>query len=129
MARRKLSHPALRNGFTLVEIVLVMLVIVLLMGGLLYYYDWRGEGKKPGDVVHTPVTKAKDVVCQTNLQSLRQMITVSQTGDPDGRPPQTMEVLPGFTSELRSCPVGHEPYQYDPTTGQIHCVHPGHENY
>jgi prepilin-type N-terminal cleavage/methylation domain-containing protein len=129
MARHRLSHPALRNGFTLVEIVLVMLVIVLLMGGLLYYYGGRGEGKKPGDVVHTPVTKAKDVVCQTNLQSLRQMITVSQTGDPDGRPPQTMEALPGFTSELRSCPVGHEPYQYDPTTGQVHCVHPGHENY
>lgn len=129
MARRKLSHPALRNGFSLIEIVLVMLVIVLLMGGMLYYYAGSGGGKKPGDIVHTPITKANDVVCQTNLGSVRQMITAAQTSDPDGKPPQSLDALQGLPSELRSCPVGHEPYQYDPTTGQVHCVHPGHENY
>ena len=35
----------------------------------------------------------------------------------------------GGLSLPATCPVGEEPYDYDPTTGQIHCVHPGHERY
>ena len=34
-----------------------------------------------------------------------------------------------ITGDLARCPIGHEPYVYDPATGTIHCVHPGHEKY
>jgi len=27
------------------------------------------------------------------------------------------------------CPVGGEPYQYDPSSGRIWCIHPGHEKF
>jgi hypothetical protein len=124
--------PKNRGGFTLVEILLVTLVMILIGGALVYFYFGKSsdQAKKlgGGDMIHTPITRANDVVCQTNLGSVRQAIEAERASDADGHPPQSLNLL-SLPAELLSCPVGHEPYSYDPTTGQVHCTHPGHENY
>ncbi len=131
MSKRTLAHARRTSGFTLVEILLVTLVLLLLGGGLVYFYFGKtvGSGKAGGDIIHTPINRANDVVCQTNLISVRQAIEAERASDPDSKFPQSLDELKELTPDLRKCPVGGEPYQYDPTTGQVHCVHPGHENF
>ncbi|HZO89496.1 MAG TPA: hypothetical protein VFB38_14305 [Chthonomonadaceae bacterium] len=127
--RFQFSRYKKTGGFSLVEILVVVLLLVLIGGGLAYFYLGHGSaGKKPGDIVHTPITRTNDVVCQNNLSQIRMSLQMQHDSDPDGKYPASLSEL-RLPSEMLSCPVGHEPYQYDPTTGQVHCMHPGHENY
>ncbi len=109
--------------------IILVLVIVLFKGTALF-------GGKPlpprKDHLGTTVLgqaryAAKDDVCRSNLGQLRQAIQVYETTNEDHPPTQMSDTKIG--SEFYECPIGHEKYQYDPNTGQVHCVHPGHENY
>jgi hypothetical protein len=120
---------AARRGFSLVEILVVCVLLVALGGGLAYFYMGHGRGEKPGDIVHTPITKANDAVCQSNISQVRQALSMAQMSESDGKFPRSLTELKELPGEFLSCPTGHEPYLYDPATGQVHCVHPGHENY
>jgi hypothetical protein len=71
--------------------------------------------------------RSRDAVCAEDLAQVRQAIQVAQTSS---------DAFPGSLSELKLapnmlvCPIQpHEPYVYDAQTGQVHCPHPGHENY
>jgi hypothetical protein len=70
---------------------------------------------------------AKDDVCRSNLASLRQAIQIFESTNDDHPPDSLSETKLG--QEFYNCPIGHEPYAYDPATGTVHCVHPGHEKY
>jgi prepilin-type N-terminal cleavage/methylation domain-containing protein len=129
MLERYGNRWAARRGFSLVELLVVCVLLVALGGGLAYFYLGQSRGEKPRDIVHTPISKANDVVCQSNIGQVRQALSMAQMSDSDGKFPQALTELKGLPQELLSCPTGHEPYVYDPTTGQVHCVHPGHENY
>lgn len=119
-------HRTQSTGFSLIEILVVLVLLVILMGGAAYFYAGKGAGKD--GKAHTPITMARDTVCMTDLISVRQAIAAYQSTDPDGKYPASLSEL-RLPAELLSCPVGHEAYVYDPTTGQVHCPHPGHQSY
>lgn len=126
------SFRRAKTGFSLIEILVVMVVIVAIAG--LVSYNYLGKGK-PGEKKVTPINEAKKVACQSNLQQIRTGIQTFKTMNTDaaengnGEPknPETLKEMK-LPQELLECPEGHEPYQYDPASGTVHCVHPGHEN-
>jgi hypothetical protein len=68
------------------------------------------------------------VQCKNNLQQLRMLIDTAKNEDEDGRYPASLANIPEAT-HIMECPISHKPYEYDPTTGQVHCTFPGHENF
>jgi prepilin-type N-terminal cleavage/methylation domain-containing protein len=119
-----------RRGFSLVEILVVTLLLALLGVGLAYFYLGKG-GVDPatGKRKVTPITRARDTECQSNLNQIRLSLQTAQIGQEDENqfPTSLQELkLPaGFTN----CPDGKEPYQYDSQTGRVRCVHPGHDRF
>jgi hypothetical protein len=67
-------------------------------------------------------------VCRSNLNQLRQGIVAYQSQDPDGGFPRTLEET-RLGSTFYFCPMGKEPYVYDPTSGRVFCPHPGHQRF
>lgn len=118
-----------RQGFSLIEMVVVLALLIALGGGLFYFYlGGKGTGK-PGDKRPvTPITKAKQTVCNEYLRQVRMAITAFRTGDTDEKLPQSLSEIRDI-QPISKCPDGGEPYQYDPTNGQVHCIHPGHERF
>jgi hypothetical protein len=87
----------------------------------------RKDGKGTTTLGRTRMA-AFDEKCKSNISQARQFIDIG-TDPVDGTKPDSMssaKVPPDF----QKCPIEpYEPYTYDPNTGQIHCPHPGHENY
>ncbi len=110
---------------TLIVIAIIaILAVVFLKGGGGMSARKDGIGKT---IVGQTKAAAKDDVCRSNLGQLRLALQIAQ--DPvEGTWPATVEGAK-IGSDFYSCPLGHEPYVYDPKTGQVHCVHPGHEKY
>lgn len=123
------ARRASRRGFSLIELLVVAVLLVALGGGLAYFYLGGSKSGKPGERRVTPITKAHDTECLSNLRSVRQSIAAAHAGDPDEKYPASLTELRELPAELRACPVGKEPYVYEPSTGEVHCPHPGHENY
>lgn len=115
-----------RNAFSLVELLVVIALIAVLGAGLYTFYAGKGSGK-PGEA-KTPMTAAHDSECLQNIRSVRQCISAEEATD-DQKHPASLESIKALTADLRACPVGKEPYSYDPSTGTVHCAHPGHEKY
>ena len=110
--------------------IILVLVVVLFKGsnafGLQTKASPRADGK--GTTVLGQVRyDAKDTVCRSNISQVRLAISVYETANDDHPPDNLQELKIG--NDFYSCPLGHEPYQYDPSTGTVHCVHPGHEKY
>jgi type II secretory pathway pseudopilin PulG len=129
-----LSRQRGNRGQTLVAMLIVVAIILVL--AVVMFKGSSAFGGKPlparKDGLGTTVLgqsryAAKDDVCRSNLSQLRQAIQVYESTNDDHPPDTLAETKIG--SEFYSCPIGHEPYQYDPATGQVHCIHPGHENF
>lgn len=116
-----------RGGFSLIELLVVMALLVVLSAGMYKFYLGKGTGK-PGEA-KTPMTATYDSVCLQNLRSVRQCIEAAHTGDTDMKYPAALTEIKELSPELRACPEGKEPYVYNSQTGEVHCVHPGHEKY
>lgn len=121
-------QDARRRGFSLIEILVVLAIIVVLSAITYNVYLGHSKGAPPGKA-HSPIERAHDTECIENLHSVRLSIEAYHTGDTDAKFPDSLSQLKELPPELRVCPEGKEPYRYDPLTGEVHCVHPGHEKY
>lgn len=124
--RSVMGKAGARNGFALIELLVVIALIAVLSAGLYTFYAGRSNGK-PGSK-KTPLDVTYDSVCLQNLVSVRQCIKAEEATDEE-KHPAALTAIKSLTPDLRACPVGKEPYVYDPQTGEVHCVHPGHEKY
>jgi len=108
----------------IVIVIIAILAVVFLKGGGATSARKDGEGRT---IIGQTKAAAKDDVCRSNLSQVRAALQIKQ--DPvDGTWPETLEET-HIGSEFYRCPLGKEPYVYDPKTGQVHCIHPGHEKY
>lgn len=116
-----------RSGFSLIEILVVIVVLMLLAG--VTYSAYIGSSGKANKKSYGPKAQAKTVVCKNDLYQIRLAVDMARQSDEEGKYPAALTELKGLPQEMLACPDGKEPYQYDPNTGQVHCVHPGHENF
>lgn len=115
-----------KAGFSLVEILVVIVVIAILAGAS--YSVYIGSSGKANKRSFGPKAEAKTVVCTSDLHQVRMAIDMAHQSDQDGKYPASLEELK-LPHELLVCPDGKEPYVYDPATGQVSCIHPGHEKF
>jgi hypothetical protein len=128
MATHRLGSSRSSSGFfTLIGLLLAIVIIAILLA---MYVLPGGSGGAGGvgdskNVITGSTSRARDAVCRNNLAQLRAAIGI-RAGTGAGNPPS----LEGLSAGVElSCPAGGEPYHYDPATGEVHCVHPGHENF
>jgi hypothetical protein len=119
-------------GQTLVASLIVIAIIAILAAAL--YGGTRGAGgpspRKDGKgatVLGLSKLKAQDEVCRSNLSQARAGVQVART-NADDAPPTKLEEI-GIGQQFYKCPLGGEPYNYDPASGEVKCPHPGHEKY
>lgn len=116
-----------RRGFSLIEILVVMVIIVALSAVTYSVFFGHSKNAPPGKA-HNPVERAHDTECINNVHQVHLAIMAAQAGDVDGKNPPSLDGL-GLPKEMLSCPVGKVPYSYDPNTGEVHCPYPGHEKF
>ena len=107
----------------LAAIVIIGILFVLFLGG-----GGGGSSATGTGATTTPgkaKERAKDVLCQNNLVQLRYEMSIYQSTA--GTNPPSLASLD--TQVVLNCPIGGEPYEYDPLSGQVRCVHPGHGGY
>ena len=122
-----MSYLRRLSGFGLVEILVVLALLIALSAFLIP--KMVGPAKiVNGHRVSTPMSKAHDTVCLSNIRSVRQSIAVAKTGETEDKNPASLIELK-LPTEFLTCPDGKEPYNYNPQTGEVHCVHPGHEKF
>lgn len=114
-------------GFGLIEILVVMVILVALSAVLIPRLVGPASivnGKK----VPTPMSRAHDTECISNIRSVRQGIAVAKIGETEEKNPASLAELK-LPAECIKCAEGHEPYVYNSQTGEVHCPHIGHEKY
>lgn len=124
----------MRKGFSLIEVLAVMAIIAVLAVGATVGMRAFGDSKsarpdgKGQTVIGQTLYRARDEVCRSNLGQVRQMVYVQSTGGEEGYPTAITD-LRGLPKDFTVCPIGKEPYRYDPAVGSVACPHPGHEKY
>lgn len=115
-------------GQTLIVLLIVVVVISFLV---IKFLMPTGEKGTTGKTLPTEaIEKAKDINCVNNLRTVR--IAVESYKASEGSFPSSLNQLyPDFISreDLLKCPIGGEAYKYDSSTGEVKCIHSGHENF
>jgi hypothetical protein len=116
--------------FTLIGLLLAIVIIGILLVMYVLPGGTGGVGGTGGTGDTTTIItgtkgRAQDAVCRNNLAQLRAAIGI-QAGTGSGNPPSLAGLSAGVDL---SCPSEGEPYEYDPSTGQVSCLHPGHESF
>ena len=121
-------------GVLVAGVLGLVFVLVFVMGGKL-----PGGGSLTGSTVAPRedgkgttmigrvAYEAKDEACKSNLGQTRQSIQIA-TDPVENTPPASLAETK-LSSDFLRCPIGKEPYTYDPATGQVSCPHPGHGSY
>lgn len=117
-----------REGFSLIEILVVVVILIALAAFLLPRY-LGGAKTASGKKIESPIQRAHSVDCMNNLRQIRAAYQIAMTGSEEEQRPQSLAELrrQGISENMTRCPVGKEPYVFDPATGQTRCPHPGHE--
>jgi hypothetical protein len=125
----------MRRGQTLVA-TLIVIAIMAILAVALFRGSGAFSGKEPVSsrpdgkgttVIGAATYAAKDDVCRSNIGQVRTAMVIVMQSNEDTPPTDIKETK--LPAEFYVCPVGKEPYAYDASTGQVHCVHPGHEKY
>jgi len=115
-----------------------ILVSIAILGVLMVVWLFYGTGGASGNGASNPVAPppasrvgevrqaAESVECRNNLSQIRAAIQMRTTTD-ETYPASLSEL--GLPASMLVCPVSQQPYQYDPTTGQVRCTTPGHTRY
>jgi type II secretory pathway pseudopilin PulG len=113
-------------------LTLIGLLIVIVIIGILFAMYAGGPSGAPSSATGGAATtlggakgRAGDTVCRNNLSQLRAAIGV-YSGTTGANPPSLEGLQAGVSL---NCPRGGEPYEYDPNSGKVWCVHPGHESF
>jgi hypothetical protein len=117
-------------GMLVVLVIMAILAVVFLKGGNVFG-GAAGSSRKDGKGTTIPgaaLAKAEDTVCKSNLGQVRMLLGMRHDEEPDGNWPTTLEETKAGAG-FYNCPLGKEPYKYDPATGNVKCPHPGHERY
>ena len=123
----------LRDGSSLVGTLVALFVLI----GVVAFYFTGGFGKKDPEnarpdgkgntLVGRAMLKADDTACQAKLSQVRIGISAAWDHDDDVGPFDLSALRLG--DSYTKCPIGSEPYDYDPSTGEVSCPHLGHEDY
>lgn len=124
-----------QSGNTLVATLVVMAIIAILAVVMMKgsgAFGAQGSPRADGRGTTVPglvKAKAEDTVCQSNLGQLRMSLQIAKMNNDDQWPASLNDTKLG--TQFYTCPMGKgaEPYQYNPATGEVHCIHPGHEKY
>jgi competence protein ComGC len=115
------------RGFSLVEILVVAVILIALSAVLMGKY--LGGKTADGKRAPTPMSRAHDTECMSNIKQVRAGIEAQKSMDVDGKNNiQSLDELK-YPKEVTHCAVGKMAYVYDPQTGEVHCPYPGHEKY
>jgi hypothetical protein len=120
-----------RRAFSLVEIMVVVVILMIVAAVLLPRY-LRGGNTTAGKAIQgpqTPIQRAHEVDCLNFRNQIRQAWQMAAgAGGEEGEKPRSLADLKryGISDEMTRCPVGHEPYLFNPETGEVKCQHPGH---
>ena len=116
-----------RRGFILIELLVVVIIIAVLAG--LYFGVIRKRGESYGALTTAQtspgvaIEKAHGIECANNLNQQRQLVQMKVAED--GQFPVAIDN--STISDL--CPVSNQQYNYDPQSGQVWCITPGHEKF
>lgn len=116
---------------TLVVIAIIGILAVVVFKGS-GAFGAKGSPRADGRGTTVPglvKAKAEDTVCKNYLGQLRASIEIAKMNNDDQFPATLEDTRLGST--YYQCPMGRgkEPYSYDPTTGRVRCIHPGHGKY
>ncbi len=122
----------MNRGFTLISSIATIGIIAILAAVYVGYSGTGGKSPRADGRGKTTLglvkANAQDEVCKSNLSQVRQSLMVAQTSSGDDSYPATLEET-RIGADFYKCPMGKEPYVYDPKTGKVYCPHPGHEKY
>ena len=114
-----------RFGFSLIELLVVIAVIAIAAAYFLPRY--LGGTSLDGKKNKSPIAAARSVVCQSNLNQVRQSLSIAKMSEEQTNPADLAALK--LPAEVTHCPIGNEAYTYDPAKAEVHCPHPGHEEY
>jgi hypothetical protein len=110
----------------MVAILGVLVILGALVAVWFFVLPSRKAGKTPpAGPPQAALARAHDVECRNNLQQIRAALQMAQA---EGNNPPDLASL-NLGEGLLKCPVGGEPYRYDPQTAQVSCPHAGHEKF
>jgi len=101
----------------------------MMLGYSLFLGPRRTEKGEVKSVPKAALDKSTDLECATYLSQVRQAISMYGSGTDEHERPASLADLGPSMQAVTKCPVGGEPYVYDPRTGEVHCPHPGHEKF
>lgn len=116
-------------GLLVVVLIIAVLSVVFMKGGSVF--GGPGSSRKDGlgtTVPGSAIAAARDEVCRSNLNQVRQSLGIVHDQDTEAKWPATLEETK-LGADFYRCPLGHEPYRYNPETGEVKCPHPGHEGF
>jgi hypothetical protein len=126
----------MRRGNTLVAtlivvVIIAILAVTLMTGGNVFGMKAGGSDRPDGKGKTLPgklIAMTKDDVCMSNLKQIRMAVMMLHDQDPDEHWPATLQETK-IGNDFYKCKLGGEPYEYNSETGEIKCVHLGHEKY